>query len=192
MSALPEVVTHRYDPAYGVCLNLCSLSDGEARQVLERLRQGGRPNLKPDYLARRRTTERWLALAARQALGRSLERWPVYFFLGDFSHRGDPSRPAALVIPLASLPKDAITFTLGDSMTVAEQAARRVYTFDEMLAFFANGEAVTGFGLSNASGVQPSFVEMQLWDKGALRFNRKEWAAPDCAQIGTWWPVEIR
>jgi hypothetical protein len=41
---MPEVATHRYDPAIGPLLNICALEDGEAMRVLERLRR------KPDYL----------------------------------------------------------------------------------------------------------------------------------------------
>jgi hypothetical protein len=100
---IPEVVTHRYDPSRGACLNLCSLSDFEASDELDRLRRGPRPTLKNNYLIRRRLTEEWLAVAAREVLGRAVGQPPeppVYFFLGDFSYMADPSRPAALVIPL--------------------------------------------------------------------------------------------
>src|SRR5580658_10449753 len=93
---MPEVVTHRYDPTRGACLNLCSLADGEASEVLDRLRRGHRPTLKVDYLARRRATEEWLGEAASKVLGRAIERQPAYFFLGDFSYLVDLSRPAAL------------------------------------------------------------------------------------------------
>jgi len=118
---MPAVVTYRYDPAIGACLNICSLPDIEALKVLERLRHQSRPKLKPNYLYRRRTTEKWLSNAASKALGRRFEKPPRYFFLGDFSYGTDPSRPAALMVPLSTLPAQAISFTLGDSMTVAEQ-----------------------------------------------------------------------
>lgn len=71
MIEIPEVVTHRYDPSRGRCLNVCSLPDLEASQVIDRLRLGSRPTLKANYLERRRFTERWLAAAAREVLGRS-------------------------------------------------------------------------------------------------------------------------
>ncbi len=101
MIEIPEFVTHRYDPSRGACLNLCSLSDFEASDELDRLRRGPRPTLKNNYLIRRRLRpEEWLAVAAREVLGRAVGQPPVYFFLGDFSYMADPSRPAALVIPL--------------------------------------------------------------------------------------------
>jgi len=164
MIAMPKVVTHLYDPNWGVCRNICSLSDFEASRVLDRLRHEFRPNLKPNYLARRRRTEQWLSEAASKVLGRTLAQRPAYFFLGDFSYVADLSRPAALVIPIASLPPNAITFTLGDSMTVANEPMRRVHSLPEIVALFAEGEAVAEFGLSDGSGFQTRFIEMQVWD----------------------------
>jgi len=165
---MPEVVTHRYDPVHGACLNLCSLPDDEAMQVLESLRGKSRPNLKPDYLERRRAAEDWLLQAASCALKRPLGEKPVYFFLGDFSYCADPSRPAALVLPLSSLPTNSITFTLGDSMHVAEQPGRKVWKLEEIDELFGRSESVEGFGLSDRSGCQSQFIEMQVWERTSV------------------------
>jgi hypothetical protein len=94
--------------------------------VVDRLRRESRPNLKADYLERRQLTEEWLVSAAREALGRVFGAPPVYFFLGDFSFLADASRSASLGMPVSSLPGDAVTFTLGDSMSVAAGRGRRV------------------------------------------------------------------
>jgi hypothetical protein len=161
MAAMPGVVTHLYDPAVGACPNICALDDGEAERVLHRLRASTRPGLKPNYLARRRATEQWLRKAARKTLGRELEGFPAYFFLGDFSHTVDHSRPAALVLPLAELPPAAITFTLGDSMSVADPST---YGLAEMTELFADGIAIDGFGFSDEGGFQQRFIEVQLWE----------------------------
>jgi hypothetical protein len=163
MSAMPDVVTHRYDPARSMGHNLCSLPDHEASHVLDRLRRESRPTLKPDYLALRRITEQWLSQAASEALLRSFHNPPTYFFLGDFSHLADLSRPASLVLPLSVLPSDGITFTLGDSMSVAAEPAPRLYKLREMIEIFADGEAVRGFGFSDECGFQARFIEIQLW-----------------------------
>jgi hypothetical protein len=172
VTAMPGVITHRYDPARGVCLNVCSLSDLEASRVLDSLRRESRPTLKANYLARRRCTEEWLAQAASKALGRAIRQQPAYFFLGDFSYIVDPSRPASLVIPLSSLAPQAMTFTLGDSMSVTEEPRRRVYKLEEMAALFHQGEAVAGFGLSDKAGFQTRFVEVQVWDSSSVRIPR--------------------
>jgi hypothetical protein len=103
-----------------------------------------------------------------------MARPPAYFFLGDFSYMVDPSRPAALVISLSNLPTDAMTFTLGDSMSVAEDWGRRVYAFREMVGLFAEGEAVAGFGLCDEAGFQARFIEAQVWDTSAIVLPRSQ------------------
>jgi hypothetical protein len=138
------------------------LQGTEASRVLDRLRARLRPRFKLDYLNRRLETERWLAEAASQALGSAFQPRPSYFFLGDFSHAADQSRPAALIIPLSKLPSDAITFTLGDSMSVAEQAHRRVYRLEEMVSLFRT-DVMAGYGFSDADRLQTRFVEVQWW-----------------------------
>jgi hypothetical protein len=160
---MPGIVTHLYDPFVGVCPNICSLHDLEAQRVLDQLRCRFRPTLKSNYLARRRSTEQWLSEAARKVLGRGFDKGPGYFFLGNFSHTTDPSRPAKLIVPLSALPSNAITFTLGDSMSVVEHAKPRVYSLGEILELFAIGEAVAGFGLSDRGGFQDPFIEVQVW-----------------------------
>jgi hypothetical protein len=162
------MVTHRYDPAAGMGLNLCCLADAEAESTLDRLRRDSRPTLKRDYLERRRMTEEWLKKAASAALGFCCDRPPVYFFLGDFSYFADRSRPAAMLIPVASMAADCMTFTKGDSMSVASERSRRVYRLEEMAALFADGDAVSGFGVTDKGGFQQRFIEMQLWDSSVI------------------------
>jgi len=182
VSTMPDVVTHRYDPLCGACLNLCSLPDDEALRVVETLRGTSRPTLKPDYLVRRRAAEEWLMREAASALQRPLRESPVYFFLGDFSYFADPSRPAALVLPLASLPSDGITFTLGDSMRVAEQSGRKVWKLEEIAALFARGEPVGDFGLSDQSGYQSQFIEMQVWERTSVLSQLPQRQEPESAE----------
>lgn len=176
VTAMPDVLTHRYDPGRGMCRNICDLEDFEAEQILNRLRHESRPGLKPGYLSRRRITEQWLSQAASAALQRNLARPPIYFFLGDFSHLSDQSRPASLIVPLSSLPPDAITFTLGDSMSVVAGTHPRLYKIEEMIKIFTNGEAVSGFGFSDKFGFQARFIEVQLWAKfhGLGNFSQSE------------------
>jgi hypothetical protein len=74
------------------------------------------------------------------------------------------------VVPLSTLSPDTMTFTLGDSMSVAEEPGRRVYKLQEMAALFHQGEAVAGFGLSDKAGFETRFVEVQVWETpSALR-----------------------
>jgi len=160
---MPEVVTHRYNPEVGPYHNICSLPDSEASAIIERMRREYRPTLKSNYLARRRSAEQWLAMTASVLLGRPIKHWPTYFFLGDFSHFPDLSRPSALVIPLSSLPSDSITVTLGDSMSLVEEERPRLFSLCEIVNLFAEGK-LAEFGISDEFGVQTRFIELHLWD----------------------------
>jgi hypothetical protein len=162
--AIPDTVTHRYHSVTGPFKNLCQLRDAEAEEVIDGLRRAFGRSLKPGYLARRRVTESWLHASAQQLLRRPLPKWPVYFFLGDFSHMQDVSRPASLQVPFVRLRPEEVTFTLGDSMTVAAQPDARVYGHQEVEALFQQGLA-SGVGLSDRCGFQKSFIEVQLWGR---------------------------
>jgi|SRR5579862_1351483 len=167
MIRIPDVVTHRYDPAVGICPNLCSLPDPEAERILGKLREEFRPTLKPHYLSRRRDTELWLSQAASALFGQPL-CLPGYFFLGDFSYMQDRSRPAALVIPLSVLPVQATTFALGDSMTIAAQPDRRLYGLSEISGVLAAVDQLTGGVFTDRAGPRSRFVEIQVWDRSFL------------------------
>jgi len=77
------------------------------------------------------------------------------------------------MVPLSTLPLDAITFALGDSMSVVEQAARRVYSLDEVVALLTASDAVAGFGLSDRRGFQDGFIEVQVWPGSDRSHDRK-------------------
>ena len=49
---------------------------------------------------------------------------------------------------------NAVTFTLGDSMSVINEPTRRVYNLRQMVELFAKGDLVAGFGLSDRIGFQ--------------------------------------
>lgn len=161
-TAMPAVVTHRYHPRLGPCRNLCQMGDLEAEELLRRLRGEFGRSLKAGYLTRRRATEAWLHRTAEGVLRRRLQPWPVYFFLGDFSHGLDPSRPAVLQVPLDRLAAERLTLTLGDSMTVAAQPRAHLYGLEQVASLFAQG-LVAGFGSSDQSRFQESFIEVQVW-----------------------------
>jgi len=165
---MPALMTHRYDPVVGSCRNVCSLPYDQALRVIDQLRRCLRPRLKPDYLEARLTTEDWLIRDAGKALDRDLNHRPVYFFLGDFSWFADPSRPATLLIALEDVEPDSMTFTLGDSMTIARKPDRRVYTLEEMIRSFIDAAPLAGFGFCDTGGPQAQFVEVQVWDKSAV------------------------
>jgi hypothetical protein len=147
VSGLPEIVTHTFHPQRGPFRNLCTLPLADAEQILDEMRAVGRC-MKPDYLARRHATERWLRDARTAKLGATPCEHPIYFFVGNFDDGRDPARPCAITMALADLPVGAMTFTYGDSM-----ASHEAFTLAEMTAVVAQ------------RGMPTSFVELQLWDR---------------------------
>ncbi len=173
---LPSVVTHNYDPDRGPFRNLCSLSDGDAQTVLAAIGAEGHRSIKPNYLARRRAAEAWLLSERTRKLGAPKLRHPIYFFLGDMSDGADPSRPRSYVVPLASLPADAITFTYPDSMASHLIGFRddlaherlphhgKLFTLAEIADLIAR-EGLPGKRWQVETGRRHDrFIEMQLWE----------------------------
>lgn len=177
MHVIPDVVTHNYDPG-GVFLgNVCDLEPGEAECVLDRIRQSGRRQIKPNYLRRRFETEAWLIAERHRLLGGTPRERPIYFFLGDFADGKDPSRPCSLVMPLRMLPADVVTFTFPDSMASLPIGTRdehrqerrpyhgRVFSLNEIK------EVIGEFGMPDASWMADHrrrfdrYVEVQVWDE---------------------------
>jgi hypothetical protein len=62
-----------------------------------------------------------------------------------------------------------VTFTLGDSMTVAQQEGRKVYTLNALLSLFEEGDAVAECGFTDRYRFQKRFIEMQLWDRDLVQ-----------------------
>ena len=153
MTSLPAVITHNYDPARGAARNIRDLPPAEAERIVDEIRASGQRPIKANYLPRRRATEDWLIAERRRKLGETPLQRPVYVFLGDFADGRDPSRPAALVMPLAAFRLQTLTFTCPDSMTRLPIATRpeladhrrpyhgQVFTLAEIEA------VVTRFGL---------------------------------------------
>lgn len=155
----PAVVTHTYDPALPRFRNLCDAAPAEAEAVLRRFRAAGRA-MKSDYMDRRRAAETWMLEKARRILGPTPLARPIYFFLGDFDDGRDAARPAALLLPLAAIPPDCVTFTLGDSLDGPPY--RPLLTLRQLEAARLRGD------LPPAGEAPGRFVEMQLWDDSPL------------------------
>ncbi len=181
MSRVPEIITHNYDPDRGPFRNICELPDVEAEKILCEIGASGKRTIKPDYLTRRRATERWLLSERKRKLGAPHLTHPVYFFLGDFSDGLDPARACSIAMPLAAFSPETVTFTYPDSMASLPIAMHddhiahrksyhgQVFTLDEIEAVIA------AFGLPGARWkTEPSmkhdrFVEVQVWDDRPIR-----------------------
>jgi hypothetical protein len=181
MGAIPEVVTHNYDRRHGPFRNICALPDAEAQHLLDNIALSGKRPVRENYLRRRRKTEAWLLTERRRKMGTPAIEHPIYFFLGDMADGPDPSRPESIVLPLAALPADMLTFTLPDSMASLplslhdeHKADRRsyhgkVFTLEEI------GQVIAEFGLpaerwqTDRAVKYDRFIEVQLWDDRPLR-----------------------
>lgn len=181
MYCLPDVITHTYDPSRGAFRNICTLADADAERVLDDIRASARPGLKPNYLARRRATERWLMAERIRKLGPPHLSHPVYVFLGDFDDGLDPARPDAFKLPLGLIPPGDMTFTYPDSMaslplaTKPEHAADRRPYHGEVFTLAEVEQVVAEFGMPDplrqdrASTRFDRFIEVQIWDDRPLR-----------------------
>ena len=72
LAALPEIITHNFDPARGACRNICTLPKAEAAAILDDIRASGARAVKANYLERRLATEDWLIAERRKKLGPTL------------------------------------------------------------------------------------------------------------------------
>jgi len=189
MSSLPQVLTHTYNPAPGPFLNLCSLDDTAAEQILDGMRRDHGRCLDSRYLEQRRATEDWLMRERRRkGIAGSLQR-PIYFFLGNYDDGLDPARPAACVVPLDDIPPETLSFTFRDSMECYSAAQRLpdrephalLYSYPEMTQVYAaQGQSwVKSRHIDNPavestlSPVRRGFVEVQVWCDVALRPYRE-------------------
>ncbi len=183
---LPTVITHNYDPHFGAFRNICTLPDSEAEAFLDRIRANGHRTIKPNYLRRRRQVEDWLISERQHRLGRTPLERPIYFFLGNFADGQDPSRPRSHVLPLATFPAQALTFTFPDSMASLPLATLpdhrqdrrdyhgRVFTLAEVEEVVREHGMPGQSSASVALAPQDKFIEVQVWDDEPIR----RWLVP--------------
>ncbi|WP_299397340.1 hypothetical protein [Pelagibius sp.] len=181
MRSLPDVITHNYDPARGALQNLCDLPADQAEAILAAIRASGRLRIKADYLERRLGTEDWLLRERTRKLGRPHLKHPIYFFLGDFADGLDPSRPESLMIPLAVLPPEILTFTYPDSMASLSLAIEEAHLSErksyhgQVFTLREIEDVIAQFGMPAPQGdhaipkVRDRFIEVQIWDDRPLR-----------------------
>lgn len=165
MHEMPQVITHNYHPERGALQNVCCLPREEAKALLSDIRVAGLARLRHDYLERRLETERWLLRECTRKLGTPRLTHPLYFFLGDFADGLDPARPASLIVPLAAMPPETLTFTYLDSMASLRDSGPwhgKVFSLWEIKDVVANE------GLPQAccdrEALPKPFIEVQVWD----------------------------
>ena len=181
MSAMPEIVTHNYDLLRGPFRNICTLPDAQAQRILDTIALSGKRFIRENYLQRRRKTEAWLLSERQRKMGSPAIGHPIYFFLGDMADGLDPSRPESIVLPLAALPADMLTFTFPDSMASLplslydEHASDRMSYHGQVFTLEEIRQVIAEFGMpgegsqSDRTAKYDRFIEVQLWDDAPLR-----------------------
>lgn len=186
MRAIPDIITHNFDPDRGAFQNLCALSDAEAQRLLDSISTSGSRKIKPSYLRRRRETEQWLLAERLRLFGPPRLKYPIYGFLGDFADGADPSRSASALLPLAAFDSDMLTFTIADSMTsrplalLEELAIYRKPHHGRAFALDDIRRHVERFGMPDATRCgapyADRFIEVQIWDDGPIQRLLREGA----------------
>lgn len=127
-----------------------------------------------NYYPRRLEADGILCAAFRSRGGRPVQTHPLSFALqgSDFLD-GWFDRGQVLHLPLASVPEDQISFTLGDSLGMLERDGGFIFlTLQDLRERIANHpEGAEGF-LRDAKA-QYRYIEAQLWDDEVCRHARR-------------------
>jgi hypothetical protein len=199
MEALPEVITHNFDPARGAGRNICHLPESDAERTLQEIRMSGSRHIKPDYLKRRLVTEDWLISERHRKLGATPLERPVYFFLGNFADGKDPSRPESLVMQLRAFSPKALTFTYPDSMASLPIATNdehrphrkayhgQVFTLDEIRLVVSEFGMPGDRWMTDPTMKYDKFIEVQVWDDRPIRecLGARMWADGQTSSKGS-------
>ncbi len=177
LEAVPEFITHNYDPSRPFLKNLCELPPEDAEAVLQDIRASGRRDIKPNYLSRRLATESWLIREKDRCLGPTRLARPIYFFLGNFADGRDLSRPSSFLMPLRMIPEGVVTFTYPDSMASHALATRdvhhgdrqpyhgRIYTKTDIACAIEQYGMPGDRWMTDPSKRYDRFIEVQVWDE---------------------------
>lgn len=115
----------------------------------------------PGYYEKRLRTEAWMHAAFLAKGGAAETAHPLYFVLGEsgFLHNWF-GNGTVYTFDLRDVPQHALSFTLGDSMSVIDRQDRAVYLMDEMAALLA------AHGLDKIrADLGIHYIEAQLWTK---------------------------
>ncbi|MGE3759493.1 MAG: hypothetical protein AB7H97_17140 [Pseudobdellovibrionaceae bacterium] len=166
---IPDFITHysRGEPFR----SLSDVPNGELDRVLQELNEAnawGLPRFSdPEYLPRRVRVEQRLRAEFIDKGGIPTLEHPIYFFLGRNPQFEEHERNKSYSVRLKDIPKNAISFTYGDSMFSLDEDYRKlkgegylselcphVYTIEELPALFAHHDLLADTGLH---------IEAQVW-----------------------------
>jgi hypothetical protein len=170
---------HQDEPPFQ---NLSALSATEALRVIERLRHRSgavyrRFRDPVQYLAQRRSTERWLREAFIQQGGRPQSAYPHYFVVGrsTWIEAGFEGKYGMLQLPIEAFPAETVSFTYTDSMishwlrSQTEQAFYHPEYHGRVFGLSGIREVIAQFRLpgdglkSDVTRKHDLFIEAQVW-----------------------------
>ena len=174
---VPDFLSHYYEKSAGPFSNLSMLPVEQAEQILEEIRRNGnrfasqRPS---DYLNKRLVLETKMRRLFEEKGGRPKLARPHYLILGSSPWlKGWYVDGQELQIQLASIPKESVSFTYGDSFPAmnyndGKPYLGQVYTASEL------GEIIRLYGLPqewNPDGKDgpERYIEAQVWDDIPLK-----------------------
>jgi hypothetical protein len=178
---------HQDEPPFQ---NLSALSATEALRVIERLRHRSgavyrRFRDPVQYLAQRRSTERWLREAFIQQGGRPQSAYPHYFVVGRSSwiEAGFEGEYGMVQLPIEAFSVEQVSFTYPDSMishwlqSQTDQAFYHPEYHGQVFGLSEIREVIARFGLpgeawrdhrsSDVTSRYNLFIEAQVWIKNS-------------------------
>jgi len=174
---LPDFLSHYYENAAGPFSNLSMLPLEQAEQILEEIRRNGNrfaSQRSSDYLKKRLELEIKIRQLFDEKGGKPKLTRPHYMILGTCPWLKEWYVDGQeLQIKLASIPKECVSFTYGDSFPAmnyndGKPYRRRVYALSELR------EIVQRYGLPqdwnpDGKGGPERYIEAQVWDEAPLK-----------------------
>jgi len=173
---VPEFLTHYYEASIGPFVSLSDLSDEDAEEVLEMLREEAKvfASRRPEeYLESRWGIETLLRHLFMQKGGQPRRAHPHYMVLGECPWlKSWYPKGRELQIPLSYFSREVISFTYGDTFPAmrtkdGKPYRGRIYMLDELPAL------IEEFGLPqdwNADGQfgPERYIEAHIWDNAPI------------------------
>jgi len=175
--SMPDFLSHYYEKATGPFSNLSMLPVEQAEQILEEIRRKGNrfaSQRSSDYLKKRLALETKIRRLFEEKGDQPKLAHPHYFILGSSpwlkSWYADGQE---LQIKLASIPKECVSFTYGDSFPAMNYNDGKPYR-EQVYIASELGEIIRLYGLPQewnpeGKGGPERYIEAQVWDETPLK-----------------------
>ncbi len=124
-----------------------------------------------NYYSRRMWTDVLLHERFTRLGGRPEQKHPLFFTLGgsDFLDRWFDCG-TVYGLPLAAIPDDAVSFTIGDSCAAAERGKEAIFLTKAQLADVLYTDPATAETFLRETGQSCTYIEAQLWQDAGLAY----------------------